>query len=60
VSAQRGWCRQDAHDQLEGETARRQRGRIRDTMTVPPASADGLAARQVLYETRLESSVRRG
>jgi len=26
-------------------------GRIRDTLTVPPASADGLAARQVLYET---------
>ena len=26
-------------------------GRIRDTMTVPPASADGLAARQVLYQT---------
>ena len=26
-------------------------GRIRDTMTVPPASADSLAARQVLYET---------
>jgi VWFA-related protein len=26
-------------------------GRIRDTMTVPPASADNLAARQVLYET---------
>jgi VWFA-related protein len=26
-------------------------GRIRDTMTVPPSSADGLAARQVLYQT---------
>jgi VWFA-related protein len=26
-------------------------GRIRDTLTVPPGSADGLAARQVLYET---------
>jgi VWFA-related protein len=26
-------------------------GRIRDTLTVPPVSADGLAARQVLYET---------
>ena len=26
-------------------------GRIRDTMTVPPASADGLGARQVLYQT---------
>jgi VWFA-related protein len=26
-------------------------GRIRDTMTVPPAGADGLAARQVLYQT---------
>ena len=26
-------------------------GRIRDTMTVPPASADGLAAKQVLYQT---------
>jgi len=26
-------------------------GRIRDTMTVPPASADGLSARQVLYQT---------
>ena len=26
-------------------------GRIRDTLTVPPASADGLAARQVLYQT---------
>jgi VWFA-related protein len=26
-------------------------GRIRDTMTVPPASTDSLAARQVLYET---------
>src|ERR1043166_5962984 len=26
-------------------------GRIRDTMTVPPASADGIAARQVLYQT---------
>ena len=26
-------------------------GRIRDTMTVPPASADALAARQVLYQT---------
>jgi VWFA-related protein len=26
-------------------------GRIRDTMTVPPASADSLATRQVLYET---------
>src|SRR5438093_6637268 len=26
-------------------------GRIRDTMTVPPASADCLATRQVLYET---------
>jgi VWFA-related protein len=26
-------------------------GRIRDTMTVPPASADGLASRQVLYQT---------
>jgi VWFA-related protein len=26
-------------------------GRIRDTMTVPPASTDTLAARQVLYET---------
>ena len=26
-------------------------GRIRDTLTVPPAGADGLAARQVLYET---------
>jgi VWFA-related protein len=26
-------------------------GRIRDTMTVPPASADSLAARQVLYQT---------
>src|SRR5262249_56827179 len=28
-------------------------GRIRDTMTVPPASADSLAPRQVLYETGL-------
>ena len=26
-------------------------GRIRDTMTVPPASTDGLAARQILYQT---------
>ena len=26
-------------------------GRIRDTLTVPPASADTLAARQVLYQT---------
>jgi VWFA-related protein len=26
-------------------------GRIRDTLTVPPASADSLAARQVLYQT---------
>src|SRR5439155_21819054 len=26
-------------------------GRIRDTMTVPPASAEGLAAKQVLYQT---------
>ena len=26
-------------------------GRIRDTLTVPPATADGLAARQVLYQT---------
>ena len=26
-------------------------GRIRDTLTVPPASADDLAARQVLYQT---------
>ena len=26
-------------------------GRIRDTLTVPPASADGLAAKQVLYQT---------
>jgi VWFA-related protein len=26
-------------------------GRIRDTMTVPPGSADGLGARQVLYQT---------
>jgi VWFA-related protein len=26
-------------------------GRIRDTMTVPPAGADGLASRQVLYQT---------
>jgi VWFA-related protein len=26
-------------------------GRIRDTMTVPPASADSLSTRQVLYET---------
>ena len=26
-------------------------GRIRDTLTVPPASAEGLAARQVLYQT---------
>ena len=26
-------------------------GRIRDTMTVPPASPDGLSARQVLYQT---------
>ena len=26
-------------------------GRIRDTMTVPPASTGGLAARQVLYQT---------
>jgi VWFA-related protein len=26
-------------------------GRIRDTLTVPPAGADGLAARQVLYQT---------
>ena len=26
-------------------------GRIRDTLTVPPASADGLGARQVLYQT---------
>jgi VWFA-related protein len=26
-------------------------GRIRDTLTVPPASADGLASRQVLYQT---------
>jgi hypothetical protein len=26
-------------------------GRIRDTLTVPPANADGLAARQVLYQT---------
>jgi VWFA-related protein len=26
-------------------------GRIRDTLTVPPATAGGLAARQVLYET---------
>jgi VWFA-related protein len=26
-------------------------GRIRDTMTVPPSSADGLGARQVLYQT---------
>lgn len=26
-------------------------GRIRDTVTVPPASADGLASRQVLYQT---------
>ena len=26
-------------------------GRIRDTLTVPPASADRLAARQVLYQT---------
>ena len=26
-------------------------GRIRDTMTVPPANADGLGARQVLYQT---------
>ena len=26
-------------------------GRIRDTMTVPPANADGLAAKQVLYQT---------
>src|SRR6185295_1188602 len=26
-------------------------GRIRDTMTVPPASTEGLAARQVLYQT---------
>jgi VWFA-related protein len=26
-------------------------GRIRDTMTVPPASADSLGARQVVYET---------
>ena len=26
-------------------------GRIRDTLTVPPASADNLAARQVLYQT---------
>jgi len=26
-------------------------GRIRDTLTVPPASAEGLAAKQVLYQT---------
>src|SRR5580765_879079 len=26
-------------------------GRIRDTVTVPPSSADGLASRQVLYQT---------
>jgi hypothetical protein len=26
-------------------------GRIRDTLTVPPASAEGLAAQQVLYQT---------
>jgi VWFA-related protein len=26
-------------------------GRIRDTLTVPPANADGLAAKQVLYQT---------
>jgi VWFA-related protein len=26
-------------------------GRIRDTMTVPPVGADGLASRQVLYQT---------
>jgi hypothetical protein len=26
-------------------------GRIRDTMTVPPASADAIASRQVLYQT---------
>jgi len=26
-------------------------GRIRDTLTVPPASTEGLAARQVLYQT---------
>ena len=26
-------------------------GRIRDTLTVPPETADGLAARQVLYQT---------